>query len=672
VDAVSDPGAPGSSRSEGRLLFLDGIRAFAVAAVLLFHGGVPGIGGGLLGVDVFFVLSGFLITCLLCGEYSRSATVRLGRFWAGRARRLLPALFILLLGVALYTWIFRSSLDVSSIRGDALATLFYVANWHFVLSGQSYFNQSTTPSPLLHMWSLSVEEQYYLIWPLIALFVLRLRGPRGVAWVALVGSAASALLMGWMFEAGVSVDRLYYGTDTRAQALLVGSVLGAVASQRQWRVVTGDWVDTTTGRVLGGALGGAGAVFLLWAFHAFNGQGSFLYHGGFYLVALAAGAVITAVTSWRTSVLARFLSLRPLTYIGRISYGLYLYHWPLFLALDHAHTGLTGPALLSVRLAATFAVAVASFHLVEEPVRKGRLARTWPALVMALGAAAVSAVVIVAATVPLASAAVPPAATIKGVGLSPSQRQALTAAHAFGPDPVRFVLVGDSVAYTAAPGLWRDSVPRYGVKVYDGGVLGCDLSLAPSLLGGVVYRGKPGVNCGSWQSMWAKGVARIRPEVVGLLIGRFELADHYFDGQWMHVGQPVWDGHLEGELEQAVSILTAGGAHLIIYTFPYIDPPIEQADGTPYPENEPSRVDAWNQLLRQVAAKHPSSVTLVDLNRMLDPDGHFAETVDGVDVRWPDDGIHITIAGGLWLQPRLLPQIGSLGLEVRSSPSAAR
>jgi len=137
------------------------------------------------------------------------------------------------------------------------------------------------------------------------------------------------------------------------------------------------------------------------------------------------------------------------------------------------------------------------------------------------------------------------------------------------------------------------------------------------------------------------------------------------------VGQPVWDDHLEGELEQAVSILTARGAHLIVYTFPYIDPPIEQADGSPYPENEPSRVDAWNQLLRQVAAKHPASVTLVDLNRMLDPDGHFAETVDGVDVRWPDDGIHITIAGGLWLQPRLLPQIGSLGLEVRSSQGAA-
>jgi peptidoglycan/LPS O-acetylase OafA/YrhL len=648
------------------------MRAFAVAAVLLYHGGVPGIGGGLLGVDVFFVLSGFLITCLLCGEYSASATIRLGRFWAGRARRLLPALFLLLLGVALYTWIFKSTLDVSGIRGDALATLLYVTNWHFVLTGQSYFDQSTTPSPLLHMWSLSVEEQYYLIWPLVALFVLRRHGARGVAWVALVGAAASVVLMAWMYEAGFSIDRLYYGTDTRAQSLLVGSVLGAVASQRQWSVISGDRVDTTAGRILGAVLGTAGAGFLLWAFHAFNGQAAFLYHGGFFVVALASGAVITAVTSWRTSVLAAFLSLRPLTYIGRISYGLYLYHWPLFLALDHAHTGLSGLALLSVRLASTFAVSVASFHLVEEPVRKGRLARTWPALAMALGGAALSAVVIVAATVPLASAAVPATATTKGAGLSPAQHRALAAANAFGSDPVRVLWLGDSLAATAYSGLRVDSVPRYGVKLYEGAVLGFTLTLTPSRLGGVVSRCDPGFDCGSWQTIWSKDVAENHPEVVGVLFGRFELADHFYEGRWVHVGQPVWDDHIEGLLKQAVSILTAGGAHLVLYTFPYIDPPVEQANGSPFPENEPSRVDAWNGLLRQAAADQPASVSLVDLNRMLDPNGHFTDTVDGVGVRWADDGIHITYAGGLWLQPRLLPELGKLGLEVRSSQSAAR
>ena len=231
ADRTGPPGRGGRRR----LAPLDGIRAFAVMAVLLYHGGVAGVDGGLLGVDVFFVLSGFLITSLLCGEYLARGTIRLGHFWAGRARRLLPGLFLLLLGVALYAWVFRNTLDVSSIRGDALATLLYVANWHFVFSGQGYFTQSTTPSPLLPMWSLGVEEQYYLIWPLVTLFILRRGGTRWVAWVAGVAAAASTLLMASMYLAGSSIDRLYYGTDTRVQALLVGSVLGALGSHRQWR-----------------------------------------------------------------------------------------------------------------------------------------------------------------------------------------------------------------------------------------------------------------------------------------------------------------------------------------------------------------------------------------------------------------------------------------------------
>jgi len=153
--------------------------------------------------------------------------------------------------------------------------------------------------------------------------------------------------------------------------------------------------------------------------------------------------------------------------------------------------------------------------------------------------------------------------------------------------------------------------------------------------------------------------------VAGLLIGRFELADHFYGGSWVHVGQPGWDRHLSLELDRAVSILSAGGARVALFTFPYIDPPLEQPNGSIYPENDPSRVDDWNRLVRQVAARHPKSVTLIDLNRMLDPKGHYTMTVDRVAMRWPDDGIHISTAGGEWLQPRLLPELGQLGLQVR-------
>jgi peptidoglycan/LPS O-acetylase OafA/YrhL len=652
-------------KGRARLPFLDGIRAIAVAAVLLYHGGITGINGGLLGVDVFFVLSGFLITCLLCTEYLAAGRIRLARFWAGRARRLLPALFLLLAGVALYAWVFRSTLDVSSIRGDVLSTLLYFANWHFVVSGQGYFAQSTAPSPLLHMWSLSVEEQYYLVWPLIALFVLHRRGPRGVAWVAAIGALASSLLMGAMYLHHVSIDRLYYGTDTRAQALLVGSALGAVAAKREWRVIATEWARTSLGRVVGPCLAVLSTALLLWAFHAGTGQSALLYKGGFLVVAVAAGAMITAVTSWRTSVLCSILSLRPFIYIGRISYGLYLYHWPLFLALDHARTGLSGISLLAIRLVATFAIAVVSFHVVEEPIRKGHLARTWRGLLVAGGGAVATAALLVVATAPAGFAGVPSSGSLK-TGLTSSQRHALVAAGAFGPHPVRLLWLGDSVAFTAAVGLTVQSVPRYGIQLNQDALLGCDLDLAPSRLGGVVYKGVPGFNCGSWQSLWSKEVAKVRPEVVGLLIGRFDIADHFYKGHWMHVGQPIWDARLEADLEQAITILTAGGAHVALLTFPDIDPPLEQANGAIYPENDPARVVAWNRLLTEIAKKHRSTVTLMDLNRMLDPNGHFTETVDGIAVRWPGDGIHVSKAGGLWLQPQLLPEIGQLGLQVRS------
>ena len=147
-----------------------------------YYAGISWLGGGLLGVDVFFVLSGFLITTLLCRELAASSTIRLGRFWAQRARRLLPALFVVVLGVAAYAYAFRSAIDLSAVRSDAVSTLLYVANWHFILSDQGYFAQAAAPSPLLHTWSLAVEEQYYLIWPLVVLFVARRWGAAKWPW----------------------------------------------------------------------------------------------------------------------------------------------------------------------------------------------------------------------------------------------------------------------------------------------------------------------------------------------------------------------------------------------------------------------------------------------------------------------------------------------------------
>jgi peptidoglycan/LPS O-acetylase OafA/YrhL len=201
-EPVTEPADPGGIRF---VPGLDGLRGVAVLAVMAFHAGLGWAAGGLLGVDVFFVLSGFLVTSILLGEHARTGTLALRRFWARRARRLLPALFVLLLGICAYAWWVSGGVAPAQLRGDALSTLGYVANWHYIATGQDYFVRYGGLSPLLHTWSLAVEEQFYLVWPLVALVVLKRAGRRGLGWVAGIVGASSAAVCAGLYLAGVSV-----------------------------------------------------------------------------------------------------------------------------------------------------------------------------------------------------------------------------------------------------------------------------------------------------------------------------------------------------------------------------------------------------------------------------------------------------------------------------------
>ena len=410
-----------SAVSHTRLAYLpalDGVRAFAVIAVMMFHGGIPHMDGGFMGVDAFFVLSGFLITSLLIGEWRQALTIKLGAFWARRARRLLPALLLMLLFVAFFASVIVPKGTYGALRLDALSTLLYVSNWHFILVNSNYFAEnSATASPLLHTWSLAVEEQFYLIWPLVVLGVMHFtRNLKVLFGLCVVAAIASAVWMHTVYNGGLNTNRAYLGTDTRSQclfigcAIAVGLVLLAQRSQEQGRLAKGElWRPTGSAGVAAcGALGIAGAAGAVSIWLLTTSLSSFPYSGGFFLLGLSVGAVIVAAVAAPRSIVPRFLALAPIRYVGRISYGLYIWHWPIFIWLNHERTGLIGWQLFAVRVAVTFGVSVVSFHLVERPIRMGTFVSQWRAwLVVPAGVGAVIVALLAATTTTPATAGIP-------------------------------------------------------------------------------------------------------------------------------------------------------------------------------------------------------------------------------------------------------------------------
>jgi peptidoglycan/LPS O-acetylase OafA/YrhL len=424
-------------QSRGRIPYeppLDGLRAVAVLAVLFYHADLSWAPGGFLGVEAFFVLSGYLITSLLLTEWRQTGSIDLVAFWGRRARRLLPALFVLLAAIAVYAALIASPSEFGQIRGDALSTLAYINNWWQVRAGQSYFDQFETPSPLRHAWSLAIEEQWYVVWPLIVILVMRrCRSERALLVVSLILAGGSALAMDRLFVSFSDPSRAYYGTDTRAQALLLGAVLSAARIGRR---------ETRTQPRVWNAAGGSacalavGAIWVLTPDHA-----TWLYRGGFFLDAALVAVVIHRALQPGPNLLRRVLSWAPLRGLGMISYGVYLWHWPIFLVLTRTRTGLEGLTLVAVRLLATLVISLLSYWIVEQPIRRGALA---PRPAIALGA--VSVVVLVAALVVATSIPMPGPGMIRPATQASQQAPTGTEPTPRARTPTRVLLVGDSTA----------------------------------------------------------------------------------------------------------------------------------------------------------------------------------------------------------------------------------
>ena len=726
----TDANARGARPTLGHIRGLDGIRALSVLAIIAFHTGLNSVPGGFYGVDSFFVLSGFLITSLLVKEWGGTGTIRLRRFWAGRARRLLPALFLLVAVIGIVMAVVPRVLATPHILGDALSTVFYFSNWYSIHGGVTYFSLSAQPSPLLHTWSLAIEEQFYLVWPLIVLGVLKLGttrrarrvGGRPVevlgggslvllsappAWrdpewvrrrrlhvlfgVACLGSLASAVLMALLAPDGYTT-RAYYGTDTRAQALLVGAAvaigltLWREGSRRRW------FTRLASVLAVSGVLGTAA----LWA--TTSETSTFAFSGGFLVASLAAGAVVLGCATAPRSLVVRLLELPPLPQWGRISYGVYLWYWPVLLVMtgQRLHWGVY--PLFLARVGITVAIAAISYDLVEMPVRRGAL-RHWRSWVAApIGAAAAIGAVFISTLVPVG------ATELQGTQITVASSQSTTATAVPGQvtasdptptttvpsyltpalaptdvtKPVKVLLIGDSIAGTLGVGLAQEA-RQDDVQILNEGTPGCSLSMQTQIRV-LWYTVAPDAPCdvdhnpGSLLDTWRRWVDAYNPDVV-VYLARGETFDQVIGGQWQNLGQADFDSYVESRFRQAVAVLGSRGASVVLLTSPYYDSGVSPT-GAPWPEDDPARVDADNEAMREVADTAPagadgSRVYVFDLSAVVSPERAFTASVGQVNVRC-SDGVHFTRSGGIYVGLRLAPELAAIGqAHAAASPGGA-
>jgi peptidoglycan/LPS O-acetylase OafA/YrhL len=608
---------------------LDGARGLAVAGVLLYHGNH--LRGGYLGVDFFFTLSGFLITSLLLAEASQTGGVGLGGFWARRARRLLPALGVLMVGIAIYCLAFATKDQLAQIRGDAFATLAYIANWHEIFSHQNYFAQFSAPSPLSHTWSLAIEEQFYVIWPLLFVGVLarwKRCAPKAVLVISLALAAVSSVSMILLSGSG-NVSRAYFGTDTRAAAILLGAALAA--GLRAYGPITKRNARLSLETV---AIVSAVGLAIAWA--RLDGQSSTLYHGGFLLCGLAATAIIAAAVHPTPGPVARALSFEPLCALGLISYGVYLYHWPIDVALNRQQMGFGGWPLFIFQTSVTLVAAVASYRIIEQPIRHGaltsdQLRKLTPTVAVALVALIVG--------------------TTAGATASPNNNAMRfplrAAAKAFDRSPPgarRVMIAGDSVAYFLGSA-FEQITPKQPIGVFNAGIQGCTF---PQHITRVRYHNAYGTDLNkkafACDDVWeAAAVGRFRPDLVFWFVsnpGDFVL----YRGTWISTCSSAYASLYERSLEATLKTLASQGAKVVLTTAAY--PRYLYAD-------EDHQTDCENRFRRVVAAK--TGLQLVDLQGYICPGGKCREKQDGVTLRV--DGEHFEGAGGRLVASWLLDQV---------------
>lgn len=677
-DHVGQPKV-GPARQLSHLSELDGLRGVAVAAVVAFH--AHWLRGGWLGVDVFFVLSGFLITRLLLAEHARNGRVSLVSFWGRRARRLLPALAVVLLVVAWVGPLRENGVGASPLRSDLMAALLYINNWARLHSDIGYWSQFGQPGLLDHLWSLAIEEQFYLVWPLVLVGFLKRRGVRSLRCVLPAVVVVAALWQLAVFIHTHDSSRTYMGTDTRAVGLLAGAALATFAS------------DLGRLGVVLRSLGAAGLLVLGAALLTLNGREALTYRGGLLTCTLASALILAAVVTGSFDpggMVARSLRHPVLSWLGLRSYGLYLWHWPVLVWFGAEKPIPTSVIRRVLALAASLAVAEVSYRLLEMPIRgvkwrSGTRTRalSLAALVVPLlslglvqfrssrtsveaGYRAVTSNGHVAAPSSSAAAPIEPGgASTTMPTTAPTTTSSLNVAAlpsaptvpvslAPGQKP-RILLVGDSIAVALGRTLANEA-DRLGIVIEVRARSACQLvdSTTHIRLNDDGGAGDPlSQECADVVRSYADVSARFKPDAVIVAFGGVTYWQYQFGpdswGDPCAAGYPAW---ASGNLRSAAAAL-AGPTHapVFVITKPYWGTPLV----VPAPELN-RMTDCENLAIRDTSAQSGGAITELDVHSLVCPQGSAClKQIDGVELR--PDGAHFegpsAVLAGRWMFARM-------------------
>jgi peptidoglycan/LPS O-acetylase OafA/YrhL len=672
ADAVASPAVGPSAPipAMGYQPSLDGLRALSVGVVLLYHAGFSWMHGGFFGVEVFFVVSGFLITSLLLDEHARDGEVSFRQFWFRRARRLFPALAAVLLAVAVWAALAGTAEQQAQLRRDIVWSVFYVNNWGQILGDVPYF--SGEPPLLRHLWSLAVEEQWYLIWPLVFVAVLRIRVPRHVVGGAIVAAAFVVFAyMFWMHSrtptplggppaAFEGVDRtnfLYLSTITRAGGLLLGA--GAAFFWRPWR-----WThapDAPVGRLLDPV--GAAAVAMLGcaASVAVLTEG-YVYQWLLPLVSILSLVAVMVAVHPAALGFRRIMGWTPLVEMGKRSYGLYLWSWPIFVIVG-ATTGSVSTFIWAMAL--TVVVSEVSYRYLETPVRKGVIGRWWNDRAtitywpLAGGAMLVGALALFYISVDefnrfeggdaavfeledldqtVSVAGTEPAATgpgdASGSGGLPTSSAAPTSS-VVPAKSARLAIVGDSQANALAINL-PDGIGGVFPQVVNGSVDGCSVYDSGSVQSSVSFGNNFSI-CQGWQQEWATAAAG--NDVALVVIGAWDVFD-IVDGSTSYgFATPEGDALFVNNLSSGIDAMLAEGANVALLEVACMRPQdVEGAGVRALPERgDDTRVAHVNELLRQTAASYDSA----RVEFVPGPDEWCNDEMIATDLGYRWDGVHV-------------------------------